>query len=73
MRIIEAPFSRLYSSFSAKLTLWMPSKHLSELVKPHVAPYGSFSILRPKSGSMCGLINDRFLRQVAEDAPDSSP
>jgi hypothetical protein len=47
MRIIETSFHGGHASFSAKFTSRRASKRLPELQKRHVAPYNSYSILRP--------------------------
>src|SRR5882672_1460541 len=49
MRVTEASVHRLHASFSAKFAPQRPSKRLSGLLKPHVAPYDSYAILRPRS------------------------
>src|SRR5216117_1061821 len=48
MRVTEASVHRLHASFSAKFAPQRPAKRLSGLLKQHVAPYDSYSILRPR-------------------------
>src|SRR5262249_52014823 len=50
----EASFRRLQTSFSAKLAPQWHFKHLSGLLKRHVAPYDSFSILGPNFSQTIG-------------------
>jgi len=49
MRVAEASVYRLHASFSAKFAPQRPSQRLSGLLKPHVAPCDSYSILRPST------------------------
>ena len=53
MRVTEASVHRLHASFSAKFAPQRPSKRLSGPLKPHVAPYDSYSILRPSCARSC--------------------
>ena len=48
----EASSYRRHTSFSAKFALQLRSEPLSGLLKPHVAPYNSFSILGPCSAGI---------------------
>ena len=62
MRGTEASFQRLHASFSAKFAPQRSSKHLSGLLKPHVAPYDSYSIIRPS------WARSSFTRRVSQVA-----